>query len=114
MLMLLVCTVVVAFRGTKPSEITNWLEDLNIFSSNKAFPWYLDAQVHPGFLGVLESHEPFLIPTVPNLMKQYPDYQVVIVGHSLGGAIATLFSMQLFAQYGITSSFVRLCKLPHV
>jgi alpha-beta hydrolase superfamily lysophospholipase len=96
------------FRGTKPSALEDWIEDLNIFSSNKAFPWYTDAKVHPGFLEVLESHQTFLDPGVPDLIKQYPDYQLVIIGHSLGAAVATLFSMQLFAEYGIDSTFVSL------
>jgi hypothetical protein len=34
--------VIVAFRGTKSLE--NWISDLNVFSSNKAFPWKTDAQ----------------------------------------------------------------------
>jgi hypothetical protein len=93
-------SVVVAFRGTKPTSLENWIEDLNVFG-HVDFPWYTDARVHPGFMDVLESHEDFLVPAVPDLIAQHPDYQVVITGHSLGAAVGTLFAMQLYVQFNV-------------
>jgi len=106
--------VLVSVRGTKPTSLTNWLNNLNVFTSNKAFPWYTDAMVHPGFLDVLESHEDFLIPAVPDLIAKYPTYQLVINGHSLGGAVATLFAMQMFVDYGISSTHLVTFGSPRV
>jgi len=106
--------LLVSFRGTKPTSLNNWLNNLDVFSSNKAFPWYTDAMVHPGFLDVLESHQSFLIPQVPNLIAMYPNYQLVINGHSLGGAVATMFAMQLFVEYGTSSTHLVTFGSPRV
>lgn len=36
-------------------------------------------------------------------MTTYPDYTVVVTGHSLGAAVATLFTMDLLKKYSITN-----------
>lgn len=38
------------------------------------------------------------------LAAQYPGFRIVVVGHSLGGAIATLLSPILFARLNLPSS----------
>jgi len=96
--------IVVSFRGTKPTSLLNWLTDLNVFSSDMSFPPYPTAMVHKGFLEVYESHQSFLYPAVPNLMAQYPDYQVVLTGKSLGGPLATMMAMDLYVNYGFSSN----------
>jgi pimeloyl-ACP methyl ester carboxylesterase len=35
-----------------------------------------------------------------NLIEQHPDYQIVFVGHSLGGALATLAAVDFQDRYG--------------
>jgi len=106
--------VIVGFRGTMPLSLNNWFNNLDVFSSDKQFPPYPSAMVHPGFLDVWESHQGFLIPGVLNLIAKYPTYQLVIIGHSLGGAVGTMFAMQLFVNYGITSTHLVTFGSPRV
>lgn len=87
-----------AFRGTKQTSIINWTENLN-YKGNKSFPFYPTANVWPRFLDVLMSHQGFLDP-VSDLVQQYPNYQLVLTGHSLG---ATLYALQLYLQHQYTN-----------
>lgn len=37
---------------------------------------------------------PYVIPFLEELVKKYPDFQLTLVGHSLGGAVAALASLE--------------------
>jgi predicted lipase len=104
----------VSFRGTKKSSLDNWIEDIAVLSKNMEFPFYPSASVHPGFLYVFMSHQALLIPAVPELVQAYPEYDLVVVGHSLGGASATMFAMQLYASYNITKTKLATFGCPRV
>jgi len=106
--------IVVSFPGTKGISLINWIHNLDIFSDNDNYPWYPSVEVHPGFLKVLMSHEGFLVPYITQVMKQYPTYQLVVTGHSLGGAVATLFAGQLFVQYGLSNFLLVTFGSPRV
>jgi pimeloyl-ACP methyl ester carboxylesterase len=41
---------------------------------------------------------PNISPHLEELVKTYPDYQLTLVGHSLGGAVAALASLEFHAQ----------------
>ncbi len=49
--------------------------------------------VHLGFMTSWRHTRPHVLPHLEELIKQHPKYQLVIVGHSLGGAVATLASL---------------------
>jgi predicted lipase len=56
--------------------------------------------VHAGFeLGYIRVREPVLNATW-NLAQKYPDYQIIFIGHSLGGAIATLSAVDFHDRFG--------------
>jgi predicted lipase len=67
------------------------------------FPFYPSAKVHPGFLLVFMSHQSLLVPAV-KLIQANPTYDIVVTGHSLGGASATMFAMQLYAEFNISKT----------
>lgn len=49
--------------------------------------------VHAGFMTSWRHSRPHILPHLKELVESYPDYQVTLVGHSLGGAVAALASL---------------------
>lgn len=106
--------IIVAFRGTY--SITNTIIDLSTFpqeyvpypggscdddSSSHPTPKAekcTDCTVHAGFMTSWRQTRPHIIPHVEELVKTYPDYQLTLVGHSLGGAVAALASLDFHAH----------------
>lgn len=81
--------ILVGFRGTTKS-IKQWLSNLD----TKYDKWY-EGRVHSGF------HDRFLeikdqtFELVKKAKERFPDSSLIISGHSMGGAVATLFSSYL-------------------
>jgi len=50
--------------------------------------------VHAGFLTSWKYTRPHINPHLERLVAKYPDYQVTLVGHSLGGAVAALAGLE--------------------
>jgi hypothetical protein len=71
--------ILVAFRGTE--SIGDWLADLNIFSVSRPY-----GVVHRGFYGQ------FLVlsEAIERLIRGQAQRPLVLTGHSLGGALATV------------------------
>ena len=57
-----------------------------------------DCTVHAGFMTSWRHTRPKLLPYIKELVQQYPNYQVTLVGHSLGGAVAALASLDFDAR----------------
>ena len=81
--------VTIIFRGSESAY--DWYYDLKFLKTciNKEKNIY----VHRGFykqLTINNNHEK-LITTVKNILLDFPDYNVYVCGHSLGGALSTLF-----------------------
>jgi len=85
-------TAVVAFRGTEPTDLINWLAD----ASNKpvAFHSQLDARVHDGFYRNARAVWPRI---VEFLLEKDPE-RIYFTGHSFGAALAVL-SAALLSDY---------------
>ncbi|PQE08108.1 hypothetical protein CJF31_00008194 [Rutstroemia sp. NJR-2017a BVV2] len=54
--------------------------------------------VHSGFLTSWKNTRPYLLPHLTLLKHQYPNYQLHLVGHSLGGAVAALAALELHGR----------------
>ncbi|KAG8158877.1 hypothetical protein KVR01_011320 [Diaporthe batatas] len=82
--------VVVAFRGS--SGIRNWIADLTFLQV--PCDYTSGCAVHSGFKIAWESIRDFTMSFVDAALTEYPDYKLVVTGHSLGGAVGTLAAIE--------------------
>lgn len=78
--------IVVAFRGSDSTR--NWIADF-IFAL-VPFTECAGCYVHTGFLTSWEDVKSSALAIVEAAYLQYPGYTLVLTGHSLGAAVATL------------------------
>lgn len=100
-------SILVVFRGTIEDSLTNWIHNLMASRTRVAFPGMPDdATVHDGFYrswtrSVLQKQVNDAIRAVQ--AQRGTSLQVVVVGHSLGGALATLCAAELVTEYRLTA-----------
>ena len=88
----------VVFRGSESRS--DWYYDFMIVKQGLTMNGLTKSppvNVHSGFLTQLTTNDVYasLLDTVKKLIQEYPDYDVCITGHSLGGALSTLFGFMI-------------------
>jgi len=98
--------IIVAFRGTY--SLINALADLSV-AHQEYLPYPSDGHsiergecegctAHSGFLQSWSRTEKLISPVLEQLLEVFPRYQLTLVGHSLGGAVAGLAGLDFHAR----------------
>lgn len=103
--------IVVAFSGTDPLSIRNWLDDLNFFKTK--YPYCDGCEVHEGFYNTYLSVHDDVKGFVSAYQQQYPTATLAITGHSLGAAMAAHCAAE-FTYLGQKISTVYSYGMPRV
>lgn len=86
----------ILFRGTQ--YLADWLTNLNVIHSRSSF----NQSVHDGFNTAFKDMETQISLFMENTVKSSKIHTVHCIGHSLGGALATLCGEWIKSKYGIT------------
>lgn len=83
--------ITVVFRGSESRS--DWYYDLSLLKVKLQD----DVYVHSGFYNQLHKEGTYekIKDEIVSLLEEHPDYKVFITGHSLGGALSTLFGYEL-------------------
>ncbi|KAJ5085649.1 hypothetical protein N7532_010420 [Penicillium argentinense] len=100
--------IIIAFRGTY--SITNTIIDLSAYpqsyvpypgndsdreSKTQPEKHCTNCTVHAGFLKSWTNTRETVLPRIASALEKYPNYEVTLVGHSLGGAVAALAGLEM-------------------
>ncbi|KAJ7762883.1 Alpha/Beta hydrolase protein [Mycena olivaceomarginata] len=81
--------IVVVFRGT--FSLKDAITDAKFLLVPFESPGIVElVHVHRGFLGAYQNVSDQVVGIVAKELKEYPTFRIVVTGHSLGGAIASL------------------------
>jgi hypothetical protein len=106
--------IVISFRGTEPLSIKNWIDDVEFIKTPLNYANTGDANVHEGFLNAYNAHSQDLVASVLGLIEEHPDYEVVVTGHSFGGAMGAICAMDLAYNHNIDGVYVITFGSPRV
>ncbi|BBN20210.1 hypothetical protein MPTK1_8g17360 [Marchantia polymorpha subsp. ruderalis] len=95
--------IVIAFRGTQETSYQNWAEDLYFRQLDLNYPGIEDAMVHSGFYSAYHNTtlRDSVVRGVLSILARRNDLGIIVTGHSMGGAMATLCALDLAANFGM-------------
>jgi len=96
--------ILVSFRGTRESSLDNWITDLNSMALVDFPIGGQNAKVADGFYSAYTALRDQIRKAVQILQTSFPTFPIVLVGHSLGGALSSMCAVDLAAQ--MNGSFI--------
>ena len=81
-----------------PAESVPELEGKHTKRSSKLVSECSNCTVHAGFLTSWRNARCIILPHIEKALALHPNYQVTLVGHSLGGVVAALASLEFKAR----------------
>ena len=90
-------SIYVVYRGS--TSIADWANNLDAILTS--YPKCSGCEVHKGFYNAEQGVINYITDYVQTLRAKFPDYTVVVTGHSLGAAMATLTTLD-FMDKGIS------------
>jgi hypothetical protein len=84
-------SIYVVFRGS--TSMKNFVDDMNFFQT--PYPYCAECSVHRGFFAANNAVIKDIIYEVQRLNNLFPSFSIVVTGHSLGAAVATLCAIDL-------------------
>ena len=88
-------TALVAFRGTE-KKVADWLTDLNFIGTTKTY-----GRVHRGFWAAFQAVADLVNDAIASLGSP----ELVLTGHSLGGALALIAAAELKGKHSVRSIY---------
>ena len=88
--------IYVVYRGTTGAK--NWMDDLEISKVSYSTWPECNCQVHKGWFNSMKTNIDMVANEVNRLRTKFPDYHVILTGHSMGGAETHLCSMELLKR----------------
>lgn len=88
--------IYVAYRGT--SSYTNWMDDLEVKQVPYTTYTECNCKIHHGFYISGLNIKNQTLDSVRLLKKEYPNYGIIITGHSYGAAISQIIGMELIKE----------------
>ncbi len=93
--------IIIVFRGTE-KNLDDFVTDISVFPPVVDFSRYKDT--HPGFLKAYEAIQPDIYNSLTSSIKSQQRKPLILVGHSLGGSLATVAALDLHrAGYPISN-----------
>ncbi|KAG8099154.1 hypothetical protein GUJ93_ZPchr0013g37820 [Zizania palustris] len=98
-------SIIVAIRGTQENSVQNWIEDLIWNQLDMSYPNMPNAKVHSGFFSSYNNTilRQAITSAVHKARKSYGDINVIVTGHSMGGAMASFCALDLAINLGSES-----------
>jgi len=101
-------SILIIFRGTL-NPMSLFADADFLYSSYTMHPKAPSfASVHSGFLDAYIAVSEDLLNRVTTFVKAYPDYDIAIGGHSMGGSLATLAALHMDASNVVPTSRIEI------